>query len=178
MEKLPLKDNKPYQLKLEIGNQTYEIDIKFLLHLRSGVTEDKSSIELEETLEKMSGYLHIISQAYKTASIKTKKLETQFESWYNDKYVETEKVITQYFKQEVNSGSRSKTKMQPTQKQIESRMIANNKSKWKRWNERIKKSQIEEEFLYREFKLLQSRSTHIQSILSLRKQILPSEGVK
>lgn len=178
MSDLPLKDDKPYTLKLKIGNDSYEIDTKFLIHLRNDITEDKSSIELEKALEKISGYIHLISQAYRTASLKTKKYETKFESWYSDKYVEAEEKLTEEFREEYNQGSRSKTKIQPTQKQVKSRIISDNKEKWKEYKKKIEKSKVNEEFLYREFKMLKNRATHIQSLLSMRKEVIPTDNIK
>lgn len=178
METLPLEDNEPYILKLKIGNEDYEIDTKYLIHIRGDITEDANSVELEEDLEKISGYLHIISQSYRTASLRTKKYETKFEAWYNQKYVEVEHELTEQFKKEVEAGTRSKTKMQPTQQQIKSAVINKYEDQWMKYNQKMKESKVEEEFLYREFKLLQNRASHIQSILSMRKQIIPTEGVK
>ncbi|TRZ79793.1 hypothetical protein D4R86_05380 [bacterium] len=171
----PQLHDDDYIFNLTIHNREYAIDVKWLLHLQNEITSDLSSIELEESLEKVAGYLHTFSTAYEDAMSNKNQVELEFEIWYKEKYVESEHNLLGDFATDVRTGIRSKTNATPTKAQIEADIVTNNVLDYKKLKEHLNKIQTYTDFLYREIKIIESRATHLQSILNLRRKLMEKE---
>lgn len=166
----PQLHDDEYIFNLTIHGREYAIDIKWLLHLQNEITSDKNLIELEETLEKVSGYLHTFSVAYEDYSRQKARLELKYDVWYKEKYMESEKNLINSFAEDIKTGVRSKTKATPTAAQIEANITINNKDEYVNFKEKLNKIKILTEFLWREMKILEGRAGYIQSIMSNRRK--------
>ncbi len=171
----PLLEKDAYTVNLEINNKEYVIDVKNLLHLESAIEEEASSLELEMDLEKIAGYLHTFLTAFRDKTIKKKRYALDYEIWYTEKLVKAEEYLTSKFIKEFESGSRSKTKVTPTKIQIENQVIIDNTEEYRKRNNKMNVLESACIFLDKEFKLLQERASHIQSLLSMRRQVMSKE---
>jgi len=171
----PQLNDEEYIFKLNIHGIEYDIDTKWLLHLHNEITSEQSSIELEECLEKISGYLHTFSVAYEQYSNDKAALELEYDIWYKEKYAEAESDLVATFAADVRSNIRSKSNANPTKAQVEAAIVNNNKEEYREFQTRINKIKIMTEFLWREMKIIENRAMHIQSILNLRRRTMERE---
>jgi len=171
----PLLHDDDYIFNLTIHNREYAIDIKWLLHLQNDITSDLSSIELEDSLERIAGYLHTFSTAYEESMSNKNQVELEYEIWYKEKYVESESNLFDSLSSDVKMGLRSKTNATPSKAQIEANIITNNVIEYKKLKEHLNKIQTYTDFLYREIKIIESRASHLQSILNLRRKLMEKE---
>lgn len=171
----PLQDKEDYILTLTINDKQYDIDTCWLLHLHNAITDSQSSVELEESLEKISGYLHTFSAAYEQAVTLKLQEELDYDIWYKETYANAEKSILEDFHNEVKCGLRSKTNSSPSRAQIEARLIMENRAEYRERTNRVNKIKTYADFLYREMKIIESRATHLQSILNLRRKLMEKE---
>lgn len=173
MSNLPKKE---YQRKIRIKNKEYTINIKWLLQLKNSVLEEQTTSELEETLEKITRYLDIFAMGLNTINLRIKKAEVQYDKWYYEKYIDAEEKLTEVYQKEVQDGKRSLTKATPTQNSIKAKIIRDSKEEYSKHKKRLEKLKNKRSFMKQEFKILESRGNHIQSLLSMQRQILIKEN--
>lgn len=173
MTEIPKKE---YERKIKIGNDEYSINVKWLLQLQNSVLEEQSSAELEESLEKITRYLDIFAMGLNTINLRIKKWEVRYEKWYYEKYIDAEEELTNKYQKEVDEGKRSLTKATPTQNSIKAKVIKDNKDQYSQYQQKLETLKNKRSFMKREFKILESRGNHIQSLLSMQRQILIKES--
>uniref|UniRef100_A0A6H1ZCH3 Uncharacterized protein n=1 Tax=viral metagenome TaxID=1070528 RepID=A0A6H1ZCH3_9ZZZZ len=171
----PLLDDKEYIFNLDIHGKQYNIDVKWLLHLENAITSDLSSIELQESLEKVGGYLHTFLAAFEEITRRKIEEELDYEIWYKETYAKAEMSLLSVFSEEVKSGIRSKTNGTPNRTQIEARIIVDYKDEYRKRTETLNKIKTYWDFLSREMKIIEIRATNLQSILNFRRKVMEKE---
>jgi len=160
-------------ITIQIKGKSYIIDLSELIKLKTDITSDLSNIELEQQLEKISSYLHTISVAYEEIHSKKWQKELEFDIWYKKKQAEAEEAIFARMQKEVKEGIRSKSNTAPTKAQIEAWIVTKYGDEYKRLFTELQTLKEQSDFLFREFKILSGRGTHLQTILKSRKALEP-----
>lgn len=160
-----------YLFTLRVGSKEYTIDTKWLLNLKVGLTDNLSDIELEESLQKIAGYLHVFSSAYDEVSRAKATTQLEYDIWYASEYAKSEEDLSTDYAEEVASGLRSKTNSSPSRTQIENHLINRLQEEYKTKNLEVNTLTSNAEYLLREMKLIESRGTHLQTLIKSRQAI-------
>lgn len=160
-----------YLFTLKVGKREYTIDIKWLLNLKSAITEDQSDAELEDSLQKVAGYLHVFSSAYDSLNRERATYQLDYDIWYSAKFDEAEKELLKTFASEIASGARSKSMSSPTKTQVETYLINGCPEEYRGRNLQLSDLNTNADYLLREMKLIESRGTHLQTLIKSRQSI-------
>lgn len=170
------EDTDTYLFNLKIGDKSYTIDTKWLLNLKVEITDTLSDFELEDSLQKIAGYLHTFSSAYEEANKFKNLTSLEYDIWYSKVYSEIESKLSNKYSNEISAGLRSKTNSSPTKSQVETELILNNEIDYVKWNALLIDNSSKADYLMRELKLIESRGTHLQTLIKSRQTIRNIEG--
>jgi len=165
-----LLDDCEYIFTLQIGSREYKVDLKWLLNLKVGITDDKSDVELEDSLQQISGYLHTFVAAYECASAELMNEELNYEIWYEKLYKNSEIALVDKNIKEMASGLRSKSNSMPTKSQVKTELITSHEDKYRAKTENLNNLKHRVETIQRELDVIKSRGTHLQTLIKVRKE--------
>ena len=93
--------------------------------------------------------------------------------WYKEKQAEAEEALLARMQEEVRVGIRSKSNATPTKAQVDAWIATNYGNEYKKLFTELHTLKEQSDFLFREFKILSERGTHLQTILKSRKALEP-----
>ena len=169
-----LEDTHIFDLK--IGNRTYTVDTQWLLNLKTGLTDSLGDLELEDSLQRVAGYLHTFSSAYECANREKIKVELEYEIWYEQLFKIMEETLIKEYQQEINAGLRSKTNSTPTRSNVHTKLICSREIEYREQTTKLNEAKANADYLFRELKLIESRGTHLQTLIKSRQAVRSIES--
>jgi|GEM_PF-6606815 len=160
-----------YLFTLHVGKKEYCLDTKWLLNLKVGMTDTQSDAELEDSLQKIAGYLHVFSSAYDEANRAKNVEQLEYDLWYANMFATSEKELLERMSNEVAAGLRSKTSASPTKAQVEHHLINKSMEEYQTRNIRLQELSANADFLLREIKVIEARGTHLQTLIKSRQTL-------
>jgi hypothetical protein len=165
-----------YIFDLKIGDRTYKVDTQWLLNLKTGLTDRLSDLELEDSLQRVAGYLHTFSSAYECVNRERSREELEYEIWYEKLFSITEETIIKEYQNEINAGLRSKSNSTPTKGNVHTRLVVEYEGDYRERTSKLNELKEDAEYLFRELKLIESRGTHLQTLIKSRQAVRSVEA--
>jgi len=126
---------------------------------------DVTPLEAAEFLEKISGMRYFLWERYLHVRRMRVAAEIQFEAWWAKVWVKTTAQLRGGNISEVNSGARSKSKIDPTQKDVESTIISESTVEWREQKDRMASLIVKEKEILGLYNIVDKRGDELRVMI-------------